>query len=87
MKINFSAVVYKDDDFFVAECPEVGTYACGKCEESAVCKLKEITQLYLEAVNVELKGKPKLKSFTLEYESNIDYFLKSTKTVAHCSLN
>ncbi len=45
---TFSAVVHKDGDLYVAECPEVGTVSQGESVEAAVVNLKEATQLYLE---------------------------------------
>lgn len=45
---TFTAVVHKEDDLFVAECPEVGTVSQGYTLEEAVANLKEATDLYLE---------------------------------------
>ena len=44
----FTAIVYKEDDLFVAECPEVGTASQGYTMESALENLREATELYLE---------------------------------------
>ena len=44
----FSAVVHKEDDMYVAECPEVGTASQGKTMEEAFVNLKGATELYLE---------------------------------------
>ena len=43
-----TAVIQKEDDTFVAECPEVGTASQGKTIEEAAKNLKEATELYLE---------------------------------------
>ena len=43
-----SAVIHKEDDIYVALCPEVGTASQGKTVEEAVVNLKEATELYLE---------------------------------------
>lgn len=49
MKIqNFTAIVYKEDDMYIAECPEVGTVDQGETIEQAIARLKEATRLYLE---------------------------------------
>ena len=52
MKISFmgslSALVVKEDDWYVAKCPEIGTVSQGKTVEEAVKNLKEATELYLE---------------------------------------
>ncbi len=44
----FSAVLYKEEDLYVAECPEVGTVSQGYTIEEAIANLKEATELYLE---------------------------------------
>ena len=45
---TFTAVIYREEDLFVAECPEVGTVSQGKTIEEALANLKEATELYLE---------------------------------------
>jgi predicted RNase H-like HicB family nuclease len=45
---TFTAVIHKDDDLYVADCPEVGTVSQGHTVEEAVANLKEATELYLE---------------------------------------
>jgi len=42
------AVIYKEQDLYVAECPEIGTVSQGYTIEEAVANLKEATELYLE---------------------------------------
>jgi len=42
---TFTAVVHKEEDIFVAECPEVGTVSQGYTLEEAVANLKEATEL------------------------------------------
>jgi predicted RNase H-like HicB family nuclease len=44
----FSALVYWEEDVYVAECPEVGTASQGETIEEAIENLKEATELYLE---------------------------------------
>ncbi|AFY90702.1 type II toxin-antitoxin system HicB family antitoxin [Chroococcidiopsis thermalis] len=44
---NFTAIVYREDDMYVAECPEVGTVDQGETIEQAVANLREATKLYL----------------------------------------
>jgi predicted RNase H-like HicB family nuclease len=49
MKIqSFTAIVYREDNMYVAECPEVGTVDQGETIEQAIAGLKESTRLYLE---------------------------------------
>ena len=45
---TFTAVLYKEDDLYIAECPEVGTASQGYTIEEAIANLKEATELYLE---------------------------------------
>jgi predicted RNase H-like HicB family nuclease len=45
---TFTAVLHKEGDFYVADCPEVGTVSQGKTLEAAVANLQEATELYLE---------------------------------------
>jgi predicted RNase H-like HicB family nuclease len=45
---TFTAVVHKENDLYVAECPEVGTVSQGETIEEAVHNLQEATELYLE---------------------------------------
>ncbi len=45
---TFAAVIHKEEDWYVAECPEVGTASQGRTLEEAVANLKEATELYLE---------------------------------------
>jgi predicted RNase H-like HicB family nuclease len=43
-----TAVVHKEEEWFVADCPEVGTVSQGRTVEEAIANLKEATELYLE---------------------------------------
>jgi predicted RNase H-like HicB family nuclease len=45
---TLTAVIHKEEDIYVAECPEVGTVSQGPTIEEAVPNLKEATELYLE---------------------------------------
>ena len=44
---TFTVVLYKEDDMYIAECPEVGTVDQGETIEEAIAGLKEATRLYL----------------------------------------
>lgn len=46
--LTLSAVIHREDDLYVAECPELGTVSQGRSIEDAVANLKEATELYLE---------------------------------------
>lgn len=43
----FTVILYKEDDVYIAECPEVGTVDQGETIEQAIAGLKEATRLYL----------------------------------------
>ena len=51
----FTAVLHKEDKWYVAHCEEIGTVSQGKTVEEAIKNLKEATELYLETAS-ELKG-------------------------------
>ena len=54
-----TAVIHKEEEMYIAECPEVGTVSQGFTIEEAVVNLKEATELYLEEFPLEgeLRGK------------------------------
>lgn len=45
---SFTVILHKEDDLYIAECPEVGTVDQGETIEEAIAGLKEATRLYLE---------------------------------------
>ena len=45
---TLTAVIHKEEDLYVAECPEIGTVSQGQSIEEAVANLKEATDLYLQ---------------------------------------
>ncbi|MBU1169911.1 MAG: type II toxin-antitoxin system HicB family antitoxin [Proteobacteria bacterium] len=45
---TFTAIVHKEDDLYVALCPEIGTASQAETIKEAVINLKEATELYLE---------------------------------------
>jgi predicted RNase H-like HicB family nuclease len=47
---TFTAVLHKEGNLYVAECPEIGTVSQGSSIEEAVANLREATELYLEAL-------------------------------------
>ena len=60
---TFIAVLHKEDDIYVAECPEVGTVSQGYTIEEAIANLKEATELYLEEFPLEDISKPLMTTF------------------------
>jgi len=59
----FTALIHKEDDWYVADCPEVGTVSQGKTVEEAVANLKEATELYLEEFPLPEISHPLLTTF------------------------
>ena len=62
-KLLLSAVIHKEDNWYVAECPEVGTVSQGETIEQALENLKEATELYLEEFQLETTSKPLMTTF------------------------
>ncbi len=58
-----TAVIHKEEDLYVAECPEIGTVSQGSSIEEAVKNLKEATELYLEEFPVKGISKPFVTTF------------------------
>ena len=48
MPRTLTAVLHKEGNLYVADCPEVGTASQGSSIEQALQNLKEATELYLE---------------------------------------
>jgi predicted RNase H-like HicB family nuclease len=63
MTRTFTAVIHKEDDWYVADCPEVGTVSQGQTIEEAVANLKEATELYLEEFPMQEINRPLLTTF------------------------
>jgi predicted RNase H-like HicB family nuclease len=60
---TFSAVIHKENDQYVAECPEMGTASQGYTIEEALANLKEATELYLEDFPLPGIGHPLITTF------------------------
>jgi predicted RNase H-like HicB family nuclease len=60
---TFTAIVHKEDDLYVAQCPEIGTASQGETIEEAVKNLQEATELYLEEFPAKESFRPILTTF------------------------
>jgi len=60
---TFSAVLHREEDLYVAECPELGTVSQGYTIEEAIANLKEATELYLEEFPLPEISRPILTTF------------------------
>lgn len=63
----FTAVIHKEENIYVSECPEVGTVSQGGTIEEAISNLKEATELYLEEFPLPDTNKPILTTFEATY--------------------
>ncbi len=66
--VTLTAVLYKEDDLYVAECPQAGTVSQGYTIEEAVANLKEATELYLEEFPL-----PSVSKFLIDSQQEIEY--------------
>lgn len=64
---TFTAVLHRENDLYVAECPEVGTVSQGKSVEEAIANLREATELYLEEFPPRDSGRPLVTIFEARY--------------------
>ena len=64
---TFTAILHKEDDLYVAQCPEVGTVSQGETVEEAIANLKEATQLYLKEFPPLNITPPLLTTFEASY--------------------
>ena len=60
---TLTAIVHKEEDMYVAECPEIGTTSQGKTIEEAISNLKEATELYLKEFPLKEGNPPFLTTF------------------------
>jgi len=64
---TLTAILHKEQDLFVAECPEVGTVSQGYTLEEAIANLKEATELYLEEFPIPESDRSFLTTFEVTY--------------------
>ena len=62
---TFTALIHKEGDWYVAECPEVGTVSQGKTIEEALANLQEATELYLEEFPLPNVPRPLMTTFAV----------------------
>lgn len=64
---TFSAIIHREDDLYVADCPEVGTASQGKTVEEAIQNLKEATAVYLEEFPRAITDHPLMTTFEVQH--------------------
>ena len=63
--MDFTAILEREEDMYVAKCPEVGTVSQGHTIDEAIANLKEATELYLEEFPTEKRLKPIITFFEI----------------------
>jgi predicted RNase H-like HicB family nuclease len=56
MTSTFTVVVHKEDDLYVADCPEAGTVSQGESIEEAVKNHQESMEMYLKEFPLKNPG-------------------------------
>lgn len=62
---TFTASIWREDDWFIAQCLEVDVASQGESEEEALINLREAVELYLEP------PKPSVKSILRRFEISV----------------
>ncbi len=60
---TFTAIFHREEDMYVAQCPEIGNVSQGATIEDALANLKEATELYLEEFPIKDIERPMLTTF------------------------
>jgi predicted RNase H-like HicB family nuclease len=59
----YTAVIHKEGEWYVAQCPETGSTSQGTTVEEAVENLQEATELYLEEFPQKTDFRPLVTTF------------------------
>jgi len=60
---TLTAIFHREEDMYVAQCPEIGNVSQGVTVEEALANLKEATELYLEEFPIQNIDRPMLTTF------------------------
>ena len=66
---TLTAVLHKEDDIYLAQCPQVGTISQGSTIEEAIANLRKATELYLEEFPMPIIGRPIVTTFEASDDS------------------
>ena len=72
MEYVLTAVLYKEEDLYIAKCPQTETVSQGKTIEEAIANLQEATELYLEIESILIDSPPLITYFKVSIPSG-DY--------------
>ncbi len=64
---TFTAVLHQEAEWYVADCPEVGTVSQGRTLNEAIENLIEATELYLEEFQLPTVGRSLVTTFEAGY--------------------
>ena len=64
---TYTAVVHREDSWYVAECAELGVVSQGKSLDEAIANLKEATELYLEEFPPAAPQRAVITTFDVTY--------------------
>jgi predicted RNase H-like HicB family nuclease len=64
---TLTAVIHREEDLYVAECPEAGTVSQGTSIEEAIANLTEATELYLEEFPISEVGRSLVTTFEVTH--------------------
>lgn len=70
--ITFTVIIQKDEDMFVAECPEIGTVSQGRTIDEAITNLKEATELYLEEFPLKIRKRAYITFFEVSPNARVE---------------
>lgn len=63
MSQTLTAILHREGNLFVADCPQVGTVSQGRTIEEALQNLQEATALYLDEFPLETTDPPFVTTF------------------------
>jgi predicted RNase H-like HicB family nuclease len=75
--VSLTVVLHREDDLFVAECPETGTVSQAPTLEEAIANLREATELYPEELPLPVVGKALFASSSCSVGAVYDGFTDS----------
>lgn len=67
MKQTFTARVWKEDDWFIAQCAQVDVASQGRSEDEALANLREALELYFEPPTATIV--PKVTSIEVDVDA------------------
>ena len=71
MTANYTAILEREGDMYVALCPELDIASQGSTVEEATANLKEAVELFLESASpTEVKQRLRSPIFVTQFEAN-----------------